>query len=82
MTKQEMIAKLLAKFAIDEMGAEEIISSLNNGVVIDGDVYDVLFEHYCDNGEMPYGTATARDGDPYHWVSQAVADELGINMAA
>jgi hypothetical protein len=28
---------------------------------------------------MPYGVAKARDGDPYNWISDRLAQELGIN---
>mgnify|MGYP003625486092 CR=1 FL=1 len=30
-------------------------------------VYDALYDYYSDNG-MPYGVASARDGDPYEWI--------------
>jgi hypothetical protein len=28
---------------------------------------------------MPYGTMKARTGDPYNWISDRLADELGVN---
>jgi len=31
-------------------------------------VFDKLYEYYLNAGEMPYGVAKARDGDPYEWV--------------
>jgi hypothetical protein len=37
--------------------------------------FDFLFEHYCDNGEMPYGVAKARTGDPYEWILDKVEQE-------
>ena len=37
---------------------------------LDEDLYDALYDYYCDMGEMPYGTMKARDGDPYEWVTQ------------
>ena len=37
---------------------------------LDEDLYDALYDYYCDQGEMPYGTMKARDGDPYEWVTQ------------
>jgi hypothetical protein len=27
-----------------------------------------LYEHFTNNGEMPYGTAKARTGDPDQWI--------------
>ena len=32
------------------------------------DVRDTLLNYYMDSGEMPYGTAKARTGDPDVWV--------------
>ena len=40
------------------------------GEDMDQDLYDALYDYYCDMGEMPYGTMKARDGDPYEWVTQ------------
>jgi len=31
--------------------------------------FDELYEYFTENGEMPYGTAKARDGDPYQWIA-------------
>ena len=33
------------------------------------ELYDALYDYYCAQGEMPYGTMKARDGDPYEWVA-------------
>jgi len=46
---------------------------------LDDDLYHALYDYYSDNGEMPYGVAKARDGDPYEWISDRLADELGVN---
>ena len=46
---------------------------------LDDDLYHALYDYYSDNGEMPYGTMKARTGDPYNWISDRLADELGIN---
>ena len=40
------------------------------GEDLDEDLYDALYDYYCDMGEMPYGTMKARDGDPFEWVTQ------------
>ena len=29
----------------------------------------ILYEWYCNSGEMPYGTMKARDGDPDIWIT-------------
>ena len=43
---------------------------------LDNDLYDALFDYYSDSGEMPYGVAKARTGDPYNWI----ADQLGRHL--
>ena len=37
------------------------------------ELYQKLYEHFCNNGEMPYGTAKARDGDPFEWITARIA---------
>jgi hypothetical protein len=32
------------------------------------ELYHALYDYYFLHGEMPYGTAKARDGDPYEWI--------------
>jgi hypothetical protein len=36
--------------------------------------YEELFEHYLDLGEIPYGTAKARTGDPFQWISDKLCE--------
>ena len=45
---------------------------------LDDDLYHALYDYYSDNGEMPYGVAKARDGDPYNWISDRLSQELGV----
>ena len=41
-------------------------------------IYEKLFVYFhFDTGEMPYGTAKARDGDPYEWIATKL-DDLGL----
>ena len=40
------------------------------------DLYCDLFDHYCDNNVMPYGTAKARTGDPMEWVCERFYNDL------
>ena len=46
---------------------------------LNDDLYHALYDYYSDNGEMPYGVAKARDGDPYNWISDRLGQELGVN---
>ena len=43
---------------------------------LDEKLYDALFDYYNDAGEMPYGVAKARDGDPMEWVAQNLQSHL------
>jgi hypothetical protein len=43
------------------------------------DLYDALFDYYSHHGAMPYGVAKARTGDPHSWVSDRLAQDLGID---
>ena len=38
--------------------------------------YEALFNMYLDSGEMPYGTAKARTGDPAQWITDQLHMEL------
>ena len=49
----------------------------------DGDInsasglYTALYRYYLDSGEMPYGVAKAREGDPVEWIMDRL-DDLGL----
>lgn len=38
-----------------------------------GNLFDELFEHFLNAGEMPYGVAKARTGDPYNWIADQIS---------
>ena len=46
------------------------VKNFVNGDDLDTDLYHALYDYYSDHGEIPYGIAKARDGDPYEWVTQ------------
>ena len=52
------------------------VKQFEQGGELDQDLYEALFDYYCDSGEMPYGTAKARTGDPYEWVAQNLESHL------
>lgn len=56
------------------------VADFKAGGEINDDLYHALYDYYFD--DMPYGTKKARDGDPYEWVSDRLADELGITEGA
>jgi hypothetical protein len=55
------------------------VEQFRQGGDIDRDLYDALFDYYSQHGAMPYGVAKGRTGDPHSWVSDRLADDLGIN---
>jgi hypothetical protein len=66
------------KLMLDEEGhtLEHIVNRFKHEVkaFLSGDymaenLYDALYDYYLDRGEMPYGVAKAREGDPFTWVS-------------
>jgi hypothetical protein len=46
------------------------------GDELDTDLYHALYDYYNDHGEMPYGVAKARDGDPYEWVQMRFDNDV------
>ena len=44
-------------------------------------LYDALYDYYLDRGDMPYGIAKAREGDPYEWVEEHFYADMGSQMS-
>lgn len=57
---------------------DEVIAIIEDDTVMDADIFDKLFTYYCNSGEMPYGTAKARDGDPGQWIFDALCQRVGM----
>ena len=68
----ETLDHILARFKHE-------VRQFEAGDDLDSDLYYALFDYYSDAGEMPYGVAKARDGDPYEWVTQRLDRELRVN---
>ena len=60
----------------DDMFAQ-VKSAAEQGMGITDEMYDVLFDYYTESGEMPYGTAKARDGDPMEWIEERIGEMFG-----
>jgi hypothetical protein len=52
------------------------VKTFEQGGDLDKDLYEALFDYYFDQGEIPYGIAKARDGDPYEWVAANLESHL------
>lgn len=61
---------------LDRFPAE--VKAFEQGGDLEDNLYDALYDYYLDSGEMPYGTAKARTGDPYEWVTERLVSELNL----
>jgi hypothetical protein len=84
-TKHKGLPRKVAESVMLEAGSnlEHIVNRFKHetknfltGAELDDDLYNALYDYYVDNGEMPYGVAKAREGDPYQWVEQHFEDAL------
>ena len=71
----------------EQMGLSDDEMSLIGGILqgkIDLDdqpeLYEKLFTYFLDSGEMPYGVAKARTGDPYSWILDELDSMFGANV--
>jgi len=39
-------------------------------------LYQDFYDYFVNSGEMPYGTAKARDGDPYEWIFYRLTETM------
>lgn len=46
---------------------------------LDHDLYEALFDYYFNKGDIPYGTAKGRTGDPFEWISDRLHQDLGLD---
>lgn len=54
---------------------EQIKEIVETGTFTD-EQFGKLFDYYCNTGEMPYGVAKARTGDPHHWIIEQLEREI------
>lgn len=57
------------------------VRAFEQGQELDTDLYEALFDYYSDLGQIPYGVAKGRDGDPVEWVSDRLRQHMGMNEA-
>lgn len=57
----------------DDVDALALLQEVDDvDVTNDPELFDELYNYFFT--EMPYGVAKARDGDPYDWITNALAD--------
>ena len=74
MENAETLAHILVRFPKE-------VKDFEMGGDLDDNLYDALFDYYSMHGEMPYGVAKARTGDPYEWISARLESELDMDPA-
>jgi hypothetical protein len=65
------------KHILDRFPAE--IKAFEQGQDLEDNLYDALYDYYMSSGEMPYGVAKGRTGDPYEWVTERLVADLGLD---
>jgi hypothetical protein len=58
------------------------VAQFEQGGDLENDLYDALYDYYSDKGEIPYGIAKARTGDPFEWITDRLDQELGTGNHA
>ena len=75
-----VLEDILGTFKCSREQAVEVLTFANGEMDEDNfkhGTWDMMYEHFLNNGEMPYGVAKARDGDPYEWVGDRVERLFG-----
>lgn len=46
--------------------------------ILDCEYAQDLYDYYVDTGQMPPGTAKARDGDPWEWIVCELEQDIAL----
>lgn len=66
-----MLAAILSKHNI--ITVDDLYAIMNQ---YGGPAYEELYDYFLSSGEMPYGVAKARSGDPGTWIYDRVEPML------
>lgn len=61
-----VVGQILRKHNIQTL--EDLDQMMNHGPLLED-----LYNYYLSSGEMPYGVAKARSGDPLQWIYERVS---------
>ena len=78
MNREALVTELTSKFNLKQEQAENLAQFLEGEDELDPAVEEVVYSHYMDLGEMPYGVAKARDGDPQEWIFNELNKEYDL----
>ena len=56
------------------------VKNFLKGAEMDNNLYDALYDYYVHSGEMPYGVAKEREGDPHEWVASRFAQDSATHV--
>jgi hypothetical protein len=69
-SEMALIEEIQQKFKMSYHQADNAAQWLTGNGELGGVVEGLLYDFYIDSGEMPYGVAKARTGDPKEWIYQ------------
>lgn len=63
--------KTVSCVELNEVEKQQVIAVVNGADIGDfPDLFDKLVDFYYTSGEMDYGVAKAKTGDPYNWITE------------
>ena len=62
-----------AGLGVTEIALVESYIEDDDGRFLETKAYEKLFNYFCDESEMPYGVATAKDHEPDIWILDRLA---------
>ena len=74
-----ILDEIFKRANLDQFDIDEVMRILDDET--DNDFYDTpayrkLYDYFCSTGEMPYGVAKARTGDPDIWILEYLTDMI------
>ena len=66
MTREQVYTD--AGLGVSDVGFVELALEDDDGRFIETRAYEKLYDYFCNSGEMPYGVAKCRTGEPDAWI--------------
>lgn len=73
------LADIFNHASMDQFDIDEVMRILDDEAsdkFYDTPAYRKLYDYFCNTGEMPYGVAKARTGDPDVWILDYLTDMI------
>ena len=78
MNRAALETELRSKFNLDETQGANLAEFLEGEDDLDAAVEEIVFSHYMNSGEMPYGVAKVRYGDPQEGIFNELSREFDL----